>query len=282
MLLLNRAARNTHSGPEHTNTTELNVKFSHSCSCALVLALSGPAFGQGAFAQASPDPTAASETGLTALDPAPPSVAVQPVSPAATAIHADKPALMVMGFESGTVSAQVKDKRGFMAMLTGRGGDGGEKYDPSQLGIGIADMLIEKLLATGQFRLLERKPQESTSGAHFIVTGSVTRFGFEERNVGGFASNFVTMGIVSVKQHKTDVVLTARIINAATGEIVASMTSEGLSGKGGGVRVFGMGSNGAGGGDLGTSNFRSTAIGQATERAVAHLAEKIVEKKAAF
>jgi hypothetical protein len=241
--------KNTLCGGKHTNTTEPNVKIPYSCSRALALALSVAVFGQRALAQA---------------------------------IDADKPALMVMGFESGTVSAQVKDKRGFMALLTGRGGDGGEKYDPSQLGIGIADMLVEKLLATGQFRLLERKPQESTSGAHFIVSGSVTRFGFEERNVGGFASNFVTMGIVSVKQHKTDVVLTARIINAATGEIVASMTSEGLSGKGGGLRVFGMGSNGAGGGDLGTSNFRSTAIGQATERAVAHLAEKIVEKKAAF
>ena len=114
------------------------------------------------------------------------------------------------------------------------------------------------------------------------MSGSVTRFGFEERNVGGFAANFVTMGLVSVKQHKTDVVLTARIINAATGEIVASMTSEGVSGKGGGIRVLGIGSNGAGGGDLSTSNFRSTAIGQATERAVAHLAEKIVEKKASF
>ncbi len=257
------------------------MKFPYSCSWALVLALSAPAFGPGALAQASQDPTGTSEIGLTVLDPTLPAVAIQPATPA-TAVHADKPALMVMGFESGTVSAQVKDKRGFMAMLTGRHGDGNEKYDPSQLGIGIADMLIEKLLATGQFRLLERKPQESASGAHFIVSGSVTRFGFEERNVGGFAANFATMGLLSVKQHKTDVVLTARIINAATGEIVASMTSEGISGKGGGVRVFGMGTGGAGGGDFSTSNFRSTAIGQATERAVAHLAEKIVEKKASF
>jgi curli biogenesis system outer membrane secretion channel CsgG len=256
------------------------VKFPYLQRFGLALALSAPAFGQGALAQASAEPTVTSEIGVTTLDPALPVAAVQPVS-LATPVHADKPTLMVMGFESGTVSAQVKDKRGFMAMITGRHGDN-EKYDPSQLGIGIADMLIEKLLATGQFRLLERKAQDSASAAHFIVTGSVTRFGFEERNVGGFAANFATMGLLSVKQHKTDVVLTARIINAATGEIVASMTSEGISGKGGGVRVLGIGNNGAGGGDLSTSNFRSTAIGQATERAVAHLAEKIVEKKASF
>jgi curli biogenesis system outer membrane secretion channel CsgG len=280
MLLLSRAGEGRPLSPERTNTAELNVKISYSCSFVLVLALSAPASGQGLVAQTGSDSTVAPQTGLTVVDPAKPMVAIQPPIPAPP-IHADKPALMVMGFESGTVSAQVKDKRGFMAMLTGRRGEN-EKYDPSQLGVGIADMLIEKLLATGQFRLLERKPQESTTGRHFIVTGSVTRFGFEERNVGGFAANVATMGLLSVKRHKTDVVLTARVINAATGEIVASMTSEGISGKGGGLRVFGMGSNGAGGGDLSTSNFRSTAIGQATERAVAHLAEKIAEKKASF
>ena len=256
------------------------MKCLYSCSFVIGLAVMAPVFEQGALAQASQDPTVTSQPGLSLLDPAAPAAANQPVIPSA-AVHADKPALMVIGFESGTVSAQVKDKRGFMAMITGRHGDS-EKYDPAQLGIGIADMLIEKLLATGEFRLLERKPLDSTSRAQFIVTGSVTRFGFEERNLGGFAANIATMGLLSVKQHKTDVVLTARIINAATGEIIASMTSEGVSGKGGGIRVFGMGSNGAGGGDLSTSNFRSTAIGQATERAVAHLAEKIVEKRASF
>ena len=224
---------------------ELNVKCLYSCRFVIVLAMIASPFGNRAIAQ-------------------------------------DKPALMVMGFESGTVSAQVADKRGLMAIISGMRGGSNETYDPSQLGIGIADMLIEKLLATGQFRLLERRPQDSAARAHFIVTGSVTRFGFEERNMGGLAASVATMGLLSVKQHKTDVVLTARIINATTGEIVASMTGEGISGKGGGLRVFGMGSNGAGGGDVSTSNFRSTAIGQATERAVTHLAEKIVEKKSSF
>ena len=193
------------------------------------------------------------------------------------AIHADRPTLMVMGFEAGTVSAQAGDRRGFM-----HGDRNNENYDPSQLGIGIADMLVEKLLATGQFRLVERKATESGSGAQYIVTGSVTRFGFEERNVGGIFASVATMGLLSYKQHKTEVALTARIINAATGEIVASMQSDGGSGKGGGLRVFGMGSNGLGGADVSSSNFRSTAIGQATERAVNELAAKILEKKASF
>jgi curli biogenesis system outer membrane secretion channel CsgG len=222
----------------------------------IALASAATAFGNGALAQGSlsRDSTIQSST-----------------------VVADKPTLMVMGFEAGTVSAQARDRRGFM-----HGDRNNENYEPSQLGIGIADMLIEKLLATGQFRLVERKPIESGSGAQFIVTGSVTRFGFEERNVGGIFASVATMGLLTYKQHKTEVALTARIINARTGEIVASMQSDGGSGKGGGLRVFGMGSNGLGGADVSSSNFRSTAIGQATERAVNELAAKILEKKASF
>ena len=193
------------------------------------------------------------------------------------AIHPVKPTLMVMGFEAGTVSAQARNQGGFMQRDRNN-----ENYEPSQLGVGIADMLVEKLLATGEFRLVERKPIEPGTGAQFIVTGSVTRFGFEEQNVGGIFASVATMGLLNYKKHKTEVALTARIINAATGEIVASMQSDGASGKGGGLRVFGMGSNGMGGGDVSSSNFRSTAIGQATERAVNELAAKILEKKASF
>jgi hypothetical protein len=63
---------------------------------------------------------------------------------------------------------------------------------------------------------------------------------------------------------------------------VASVSGEGVSKKGGGLRVAGIGSNGFGGGDVSASNFRATAIGEATERAVSDLAGKLVERRAAF
>jgi curli biogenesis system outer membrane secretion channel CsgG len=198
-------------------------------------------------------------------------------------VHSEKPTLMVMGFESGTVTAQVRDKRGLAAILAGmRGGTGDENYDPSQLGVGIADMLVGKLFETGAFRLLERKPAQPGNGAQFIVNGSVTKFGFEEHNFGGVAATVATMGLLNYKQHKTEVTLTARVINAATGEIVASVTGEGISTKGGGLRVVGIGANGGGGADVNTVNFRATAIGEATERAVSDLAAKLVQRRGAF
>ena len=234
------------------------------------LALASAAYGRDALAQESPAEESAASAAV-----------VQPalIIPAPGAKAQDTPALMVMGFESGTVSAQIRDKRGLMSILGGKQRGGYDSYDPAQLGIGIADMLIEKLLASGQFRLIERKSTVAGSGAQFLVTGSVTRFGFEQRNVGGLLATVATMGMVGYKQHKTEVALTARIIDAATGEIVASMTADGASGKGGGLRVLGIGGNGAGGGDVSTSNFEATAIGQATGRAVANLAKQILDKK---
>lgn len=198
--------------------------------------------------------------------------------PSLSAQRTEKPSLVVMGFESGTVAAQVQDRHGFMAILAGMSGEEREKYDPSQLGVGIADMLIERLLETREFRLMERKASEIPA-AQYLITGSVTKFGFEETNVGGAFANVATMGLLSYKQHKTEVALTARIINTATGEIVASFSSEGISNKGGGLRVMGVGGSAAGAGDVSRSNFRSTAIGQATGRAVNELAAKIVQKK---
>jgi curli biogenesis system outer membrane secretion channel CsgG len=188
-----------------------------------------------------------------------------------------------MGFESGTVSAQVQDKRGFAAIVASIHGNGvSEQYDPAQLGVGIADMLVGKLLESGQFRLLDRSTAQSSGEAKYIVTGSVTKFGFEEHNVGGVFATMATFGLLSYKQHKTEVTLTARVIDAATGEIIASVSGEGVSNKGGGLRLGGVGAGGGGGADISNSSFRATAIGQATGRAVNDLAAKILEKRAAL
>lgn len=228
--------------------------------------------------------------------------------PAQTASATDsRPTLVVMNFESGTVAAKVKDKHGFSAFIAAmRGERDNEHYDPAELGAGIADMLVEKLLETGHFRLLERKQLDATvreqgigtgtvasstpaeiapvsraamTGARYMVTGSVTKFGFEEHQVGGFAASVATFGMLSVKRHTTEVKLTARVVDVATGEIVASFDGEGVSNKGGGISVMGIGSNGGGGGGGQNTNFKETAIGEATERAVQNLSEKLEAKR---
>lgn len=220
-----------------------------------------------------------------------------------------RPSIVVMNFESGTVAAKVKDKHGFSAFIAAmRGERDNEHYDPAELGAGIADMLVEKILNTGEFRLLERKQIEaavreqmiasgasptaavpsdaaiaaraSMIGAKYLVTGSVTKFGFEEHNYGGFMLKMATYGMMSVKTHKTEVKLTARVIDVSTGEIVASFDGEGMSDKGGGISLLGMGSGGGGGAGGENRNFKESAIGEATERAVQSLTEKLEAKRA--
>jgi curli biogenesis system outer membrane secretion channel CsgG len=233
---------------------------------------------------------------------------VDAVAANAQAATDGRPSIVVMNFESGTVSAKVKDKHGFSAFLAAmRGENNNEHYDPADLGAGIADMLVEKILNTGEFRLLERKQLDATVreqaitagtpiaaavsstdpvmrasvlGARYMITGSVTKFGFEEHQVGGFAASMATFGMLSVKRHKTEVTLTARVIDVATGEIVASFDGEGQSDKGGGISVMGIGSNGGGGGGAENKNFKESAIGEATERAVQNLTEKLQAKRA--
>lgn len=214
-----------------------------------------------------------------------------------------RPSLVVMNFESGTVAAKVKDKHGFSAFLAAmRGESDNAHYDPAELGAGIADLLVEKLLNTGEFRLLERKQLEATAreqgivstgaittatpsdraaviGARYMVTGSVTKFGFEEHQVGGFVTSVATFGMLSLKRHRTEVTLTARVIDVATGEIIASFDGEGVSNKGGGISLMGLGSHGGGGANGENRNFKESAIGEATERAVQNLTEKLAAKR---
>ena len=230
----------------------------------------------------------------SAVSPAITAAAIETAIPARSVTDI-RPSIVVINFESGTVSAKVTDKHGFSAFLAAmRGESNNVHYDPADLGAGIADMIVEKLLNDGGFRLLERKQMDATvreqsmdsisrkasmMGARYMLTGSVTKFGFESHQVGGIFASVATFGALSVKRHKTEVTLSARIIDVTTGEIVAAIQADGVSNKGGGVSFLGMDSNGAAGGSAENRDFKETAIGEATERAVQDLVEKLEAKR---
>lgn len=211
----------------------------------------------------------------------------------------DRPAVTVTDFDYGTVAAQIASDKKTRKRLEKMGiRDVGELA--SALGVGAADLIVEKLLATGEFRVLERKqlaaieqeqrlgepdtalaePRSRIPRARYLVSGSVTRLGFEEKSLGGaagqLASEIALYGL-GAKKNRTEVHLTARIIDTETGEIVASFTGTGESRKGWGLTVFGMGGGGFGGATAGTSNIRESAIGEATDRAAQNVVERIVQ-----
>ena len=166
------------------------------------------------------------------------------------------------------------------------------------IGIGVADILVARLLEVPGFRVVERRRLDllmdeqrlsrgDTTGdttanvlrARYIITGSVTRFGTEERRgLGGLGGSF-GLSVLGFKRPKTQVALTARVIDATTGEIIASLTGAGVSTKGGSVLIGGVGGGAGGGVAIGSSEFRASALGEATERAVDALVRDIVAKQ---
>jgi len=176
------------------------------------------------------------------------------------------------------------------------------------IGKGISDLLVEKLLNTGEYSIIERsaldkvlKEQnfsnsdraDSSSAAKIgqilgvdaIITGSITQFGSDDSStgVGGFGRGLgrFGMGNVKLKNSKAVVGISARIIDVNTAEILAAVTAKGES-KRKGAALDGAGGSGwnAGGGgiDMGASNFRSTIIGEATHEAVDNLAQDLASK----
>ena len=174
------------------------------------------------------------------------------------------------------------------------------------IGKGISDMLIDKLVNDGSFRVIERnqidkilneqnfansnRADTATAakighilGVDAVITGDITQFGRDDqnKNVGGMLGKWGSgygLGGVGTQKSKAVVQITARMIDTSTGEILASASGKGESARsgtmlgGGGAGTGGFGGGGAG---MGSSNFAQTIIGEATTQAVAALAQNL-------
>jgi curli biogenesis system outer membrane secretion channel CsgG len=165
------------------------------------------------------------------------------------------------------------------------------------IGKGMADQVMNELVEDGSFRVIERKKLDTVLaeqdfsnsdradpsaaklsklgkvlGVKYIITGSITKFGGENNAKGGRIKG---IGI-GLGKAKTEVNVTARLIDTTTGEVVLAAKGEGLSKKGGG---FSFSKSGLGGYGQDTSDFRESAIGEAQEAAVKALVAQIIAKK---
>jgi curli biogenesis system outer membrane secretion channel CsgG len=165
------------------------------------------------------------------------------------------------------------------------------------IGKGMADQVMNELVEDGSFRVIERKKLDTVLaeqdfansdradpsaaklsklgkvlGVRYIITGSITKFGGEDNKKGGRLRG---IGI-GIGKAKTEVAVTARLIDTTTGEVVLAAKGEGLSKKGGG---FSFSKSGLGGYGQDTSDFKDSAIGEAQEAAVKALVAQIIAKK---
>ena len=205
-----------------------------------------------------------------------------------------KPRIAVMNFDYATV-------RDISASIFGTDVD---------IGKGITDMLVEKLVNGGVYSVIERNAIDtiiaeqnlsnsdrfdSTTAAKIgrllgvdaIIIGSITQFGRDDKSttLGGGAVGGITrrfgLGGIGKKESKAVVAVTARIINTDTAEIIAVATGKGES-KRSGTMLLGAGgsSEAAAGGivDMKSSNFAATILGEAVRAAVDSVADQLQAK----
>ena len=188
----------------------------------------------------------------------------------------------VMNFDYGTVRTTV-------AQIFGSDQD---------VGKGISDMLVQKLVQDGKYRVIERaaldkilaeqnfsnsdRADANTAakigkvlGVDAIIIGSITQFGRDDQHTkvggGGYGLGKYGIGGIGTSKSKAVVGITARMINTSTAEIMVAVTGNGESERGSTSLLGGGGSGWSGGGgglDMGSSNFGATILGEATHKAV--------------
>jgi curli biogenesis system outer membrane secretion channel CsgG len=217
-------------------------------------------------------------TGLVAA------LAVGLVVPLAAQTKPKRQSVAVMDFDYGTVSYRWWGE-----------------YD---IGKGMADQVVDELVNDGSFRVIERKKLDTVLaeqdfaqsdradpsaaklskvgkvlGVRYIITGSITKFGGEEKSYGGGGLVKGKLGGLGLKKAKTEVGLTARMVDTTTGEILVSVKGLGVSKKGGGLSVGGIGGGGGAGFSMSSSDYKESAIGEAQEMACKELVVALLAKK---
>lgn len=174
------------------------------------------------------------------------------------------------------------------------------------VGRGITDLLVKRLVQDGTYSVIERQAMDkilkeqnfSNSdranpnsaaklgkllGVDAIIVGAITQFGGESKNqgVGGGGGGWGGFGLGGFKHKETKAIVTldARIVDIDTAEILAvadgkgesSRSSTSLTGGGGNWRGFG-----AGGVDFGSSDFQNTIIGEAIKGAVDQMSTGVI------
>jgi curli biogenesis system outer membrane secretion channel CsgG len=206
---------------------------------------------------------------------------------------------------AGPTHAQDKSKRPSVAIMDfDYGTVGYHWWGDYDIGKGMADQVVDALLEDGSFRVIERKKLDTVLaeqdfsnsnradpsaaklakvgkvlGVRYIIAGSITKFGGEEKNYGGGGLIKGKLGGLGLKKAKTEVTLTARMIDATTGEILVSAKGEGVSTKGGGLKVGALGGGGGAGFSMSSSDYKASAIGEAQEAATKDLVAKFIAKK---
>ena len=207
----------------------------------------------------------------------------------ATTVEAQskRPTVAVMDFDYGAVN-------NWWSVVWGN-------YD---IGKGMSDQVVDELVNDGAFRVIERKKLDTVLaeqdfaqsdradpsagklskvgkvlGVKYIISGSITKFATSDKKYGGGGLIGGKLGGLGLKKAKSEVTVTARMIDTTTGEILISAKGEGVSNKGGGLSVGGFGGGGGAAFSMGSSEYKASALGEAQEMACKLLVQQLIAKK---
>lgn len=212
------------------------------------------------------------------------------VALALTGSAQQKKRVAVLNFDYATV-------RSYVASIFGTDQD---------VGKGIADLLVEKLVQDGAYSVIERKSLDKIMteqnfsnsdradassaarlgrilGVDAIVIGSITQFGRDDKSTGvaGGALSRVTgrFGIGGVKRTESKAVvgISARMVDTETAEVLATARGLGESTRTG-TNLLGAGGGSVMGGgavDMTSKNFAATILGEAVNKSVVQLASQL-------
>jgi len=170
---------------------------------------------------------------------------------------------------------------------------------PPRLGTTLAELLTDRLVAGGLYKMTDREwliaspddhariplaqlvERASAAGVDYLVVGSVTRLSIEKNSSTGAGG--VPLPFIGALLHKSKtesvIGLTIRVVDVRTGEVVATSTAEkGASQKnsaGGGIAIVGHVPIVAGGGTSATG-FQDRLLDTAVQQAVTEAADKIL------
>jgi curli biogenesis system outer membrane secretion channel CsgG len=184
---------------------------------------------------------------------------------------------------TGTAEAQAK--RPMVAVMDFDYGTIDNWWGQYDIGKGMADQVVDALVNDGSFRVIERKKLDTVlaeqdfaqsdradpSAAKLAKVGKVLGVTYI---IAGGGMRVKGIGVGASKA-KSEVALTARVIDATTGEILVSAKGLGESNKGGGFDFakggFGVGTN--------AEEWRNSALGQAQEQACNAFVAALIAKK---
>ena len=217
---------------------------------------------------------------------------------APTCMAQQKKRVAVLNFDYGTVQSSV-------AAIFGNNQD---------VGKGISDLLVQKLVQDGKYSVIERnaldkvlgeqnfansdRADSSTAakigrilGVDAVIVGSITQFGRDDKNTtvgGGVLGNYGSkygLGGVGKTKSKAVVGISARLVDTSTAEILAAVTGNGQSTRSG-TSLLGAGGGGgnaaSGNYDMSSSNFADTILGEAVHQAVDSTATQLDDQAAAL